>query len=280
MMTYLIDNIGVETYHPSSFKHELTGGFPFWVFLMTLTPHRINEGMEMKEVPPGTCIVYPPDYPRYLYCVEGEDGLSNNWLHFSCSDSDAFRQKLDAYQIPINQLFRLRQITPISETMQDLVYEFSIQQLHSQDMISVMIDMLLVHLSRNLVRYDTRMDEPAMQHLHSFEELRKRLYATPEQDWSVAAMANRVFLSQNQFISLYRRFFHTTPKQDLINARLQKAKSILGSSNIIRDVAISVGFKNEYYFSTMFHRKTGLTPSAYARINANRCSADASANEN
>ena len=52
MMSYLIDNMGVETYHPSSFKHELTGGFPFWVFLMTLTPHRINEGIEMKEVPP------------------------------------------------------------------------------------------------------------------------------------------------------------------------------------------------------------------------------------
>ena len=211
--------------------------------------------------------------------MAGEDGLSNNWIHFSCSNPDDFRQKLNEYHIPINQLFRLRQITPVYETMQDLVYEFSVQQPHSRDMSSVMIDMLLVHLSRNLVRYDTPMDEPAMQHLHSFEELRKRLYATPEQDWSVANMANRMFLSQNQFISLYRRFFHTTPKQDMINARLQKAKSILSSSCVIRDVALSVGFKNEYYFSTMFHRKTGLTPSAYAKINASRGGAEEAAED-
>lgn len=266
-MQYLIDNMGVETYHSSSFKHELSSGFPFWVFLMTLTPHRINEGTKMKEVAPGTCIIYPPNYPRYLYPVEGENGLCNSWIHFTCSDSDSLCSKLNAYHLPVNQCFRLRQVMPVSETMQDLVYEFSIQQPHREDMSSVMIDMLLVHLSRNLVCYDTPMDEPTMQHLHSFEELRKRLYATPEQEWSVASMANRVFLSQNQFINLYRSFFHITPKQDLINARIQKAKSILDANCIIRDVALSVGFKNEYYFSTMFHRKTGLTPSAYAKIN-------------
>lgn len=268
-MAYLIDNMGVETYHPSSFKHELADGFPFWVFLMTLTPHRINEGSQMKEVSPGTCIIYPPDHPRYLYCAKGEDGLTNTWIHFSVSDLERFRKKLADYHIPVNQCFRLRHTMSVNETMQDLLYEFSVQQPHSRDMSTIMIDMLLVHLSRNRLPYDTPMDEPAMQHLHSFEELRKRLYATPEQDWSVPSMANTVFLSQNQFISLYRSFFRTTPKQDIINARIQKAKSILDGHAIIRDVALSVGFKNEYYFSTMFHRKTGITPSAYARINFN-----------
>lgn len=269
-MQYQIDNMGVETYHSSAFKHELTGGFPFWVFLMTMTPHRINEGTVMKEVAPGTCIIYPPNHPRFLYPVEGADGLSNTWVHFSCSDPDAFRRRLADYHLPLNQCFRLRQVMPVTETMQDMVYEFSVRQPHGEDMLSVMIDMLLVHLSRNLVSYDTPMDEPTMQHFHSFEELRKRLYATPEQDWAVADMANRVFLSQNQFIHLYRSFFHITPKQDMINARIQKAKSILSANSTIKDVALSVGFKNEYYFSTMFHRKTGLTPSAYARINTNR----------
>lgn len=266
-MQYIINDIGFETYHTSSFKHELEKGFPLWAFLITLTPHKINEGAEIKEVPSGTCIIYPPNHPRYLYCADGADGLCNTWIHFTCFDQEGFYKKLKAYNLPVGRCFRLRQTEPVLNTMHDLVYEFSVQPTHSREMISLMIDTLFVHLSRNCMLRETSTNEIALRHLHSFEELRKRLYAVPEQDWAVKEMADRVFLSQNQFIKLYRNFFHTTPKQDLINARIQKAKSSLSTHSTIKEVALSVGFKNEFYFSNAFHQKTGLTPSSYAKIN-------------
>lgn len=155
----------------------------------------------------------------------------------------------------------------MADTLSDLVYEFSLNLPHSQDMIDIKIDTLLVQLSRNLIPYDEPVNLRTMQHLHNFEAFRKRLWANPEQNWTVASMASDVYLSQNQFIVLYRSFFSVTPKQDLLDARIRKAKALLGSGGIMRDVSISCGFQNEYYFSTIFHRKTGMTPSAYAKIN-------------
>ena len=47
-MNYTIDNMGIETYHGPGFSHQLPNGFPFWVFLQMITPHRVNEGKEMR----------------------------------------------------------------------------------------------------------------------------------------------------------------------------------------------------------------------------------------
>ena len=80
-------------------------------------------------------------------------------------------------------------------------------------------------------------------------------------------MAAQAFLAQNRFIILYRTFFNTTPKQDLLNARIQKAKTMLGNSTTIKDVAAQSGFANEYYFSTAFKRAVGVTPGQYIAAN-------------
>ena len=78
-------------------------------------------------------------------------------------------------------------------------------------------------------------------------------------------MAANVFLSVNQLITLYKRFFGVTPKQDLLEARIVKAKTLMGPSTIIKEVANNCGFENEYYFSRVFKQKTGMTPSEYAQ---------------
>lgn len=73
-------------------------------------------------------------------------------------------------------------------------------------------------------------------------------------------------MSTNQFINLYQHFFGTTPKQDIINARIVKAKNMLGRSSLMREVAVNCGFENEFYFSRIFKQKTGMTPGQFIRI--------------
>ena len=72
-----------------------------------ITPHKVNEGETLRLAEAGTCIVYPPSYPRYLYTASDSEGLCNNWIHFS-TDDDLFLQKLTDYRIPILQFFTLK----------------------------------------------------------------------------------------------------------------------------------------------------------------------------
>lgn len=277
-MEYSVNNLGVDTFHRSSFCHELPGGFPYWVFLHVVTPFLLNEeGCELHLVEAGTCIVYPPGYPRYLYCPDGQQSLCNNWIHFSCSDDDELIKILNQYRIPINRFFTLRQFMPVISILQELIYEHSTDQPHKDAMSSLLVGQLLIQISRNLLPCDEKANSKARTHLHNFELLRKQLYAAPEKEWTVSTMAGQVYLGPNQFISLYREFFGVTPKQDLINARISKAKTVLSSrtgSNEDRvplhDVAVMCGFRNEYYFSTTFKKEVGLPPGQYVRHRENR----------
>lgn len=270
-MHYSIDNLGVDTLHRSTFCHELPNGFPFWAFVHTVTPFLLNEeGCELHRVEQGTCIIYPPGYPRYLYCPEGQQGLCNNWIHFSCSDDQAFIKILNQYQIPIKRFFTLRQFMPVINILQELIYEHSTDHPHKEEMISLLMGQLLIQISRNLLPCDEKANSSTMTHLHNFEMLRKQLYTTPEKEWTVSAMASQVYLGSNQFINLYRAFFGVTPKQDLINARIAKAKTMLSARTgpnegtiPLHDVAVTCGFKNEYYFSATFKKVVGLPPGQY-----------------
>lgn len=272
-MDYFIDHLGVDTYHRSSFSHELPNGFPYWVFLHTVTPVLMNEeNCEPHLVDGGTCIIYSPGHPRYLCCPEGQEGLCNNWIHFSCSDDQELANLLHQYQIPVNRFFTLRQFMPVISILQELIYEHGTDQPRKEAMISLLVGQMLIQISRNLLPCDAKANSSTLNHLHSFEQLRKQLYAAPEKEWTVSAMAGQVYLGANQFIILYREFFGVTPKQDLINARIGKAKTILSSRTgpnesavLLRDVAAMCGFKNEYYFSTLFKQVVGVPPGQYMR---------------
>lgn len=265
-----MDNLGVDCFHGIGFSHELPNGFPFWVFLHMATPHLVNQGSEMLLADAGTCIIYPPNHPRYLYVPAGADGVCNNWIHFCVSNDADFIKYLAELAIPIDQFFTLRHYMPIIAALQELLYEHNLALCQRDRMINARMDEMLIQISRNIVPYQAPVDVNAMQHLYDFEQLRKQIYSTPEKPWSVKSLAAQVYLGANQFIVLYRNFFDVTPKHDLIHARIVKAKSLLNESSTLRDVALACGFKNEYYFSSTFKKAVGVSPGQYAKNKSTR----------
>ena len=51
----------------------------------------------------------------------------------------------------------------------------------------------------------------------------------------------------------------------LTELRMEKAKELLGSQDkvFVKDVATQVGYKDQFYFSRIFHTWTGMSPSEY-----------------
>lgn len=258
-MSNNIVNMGVDTAHGKDFFHKLPFGMPFWVFLHMLSPHLINAGETLYLAQPGTCIIYRPGEARYLYTPERADGFRNNWLHFLGDDIET---KLTQYKIPISTFFMLKQVSPIITTLQELNYEFSQVSAFRQEMQTALIDVLLLQIARNII-YEEDFGKNKTQHYQAFELLRKRLYLYPGEQWTTLLMANSVFLGQNQFIALYKKFFDITPRQDIINARLQRAKSLLDVTVTLREVGLACGFQNEYYFANVFKKNVGVTPGYY-----------------
>lgn len=81
-------------------------------------------------------------------------------------------------------------------------------------------------------------------------------------------LARKCNISEIYFRRLFTEIYKTTPKQYLIEIRINKAKQLLtdGALNV-GAVAEQCGFTNQYHFCRIFKEKTGLTPTEFAKHN-------------
>ena len=71
-------------------------------------------------------------------------------------------------------------------------------------------------------------------------------------------------LSEDSFYRDFKSTIGQAPKEYLISERLRKARILLASSQVsVTDISKQCGYENPFYFSTLFHGKYGLSPSAY-----------------
>jgi two-component system, response regulator YesN len=83
-------------------------------------------------------------------------------------------------------------------------------------------------------------------------------------DISLELLAERAQMSTSYFCRLFKHVIGENFKDYLIHQRLEMAKQRLcSSSEKIYEIAESVGFKDQQYFSYVFKRKIGVTPLEY-----------------
>ncbi|WP_353653660.1 AraC family transcriptional regulator [Mycobacterium sp. DL99] len=78
------------------------------------------------------------------------------------------------------------------------------------------------------------------------------------------ALAQLTGMPVQGFIGAFRRAFHTTPYQFLLDLRIERAKtSLLTTSQTVAEIASSVGFSTPSHFANAFRRRVGISPSGY-----------------
>ena len=83
---------------------------------------------------------------------------------------------------------------------------------------------------------------------------------------SVEEIARSSYLSTTYITKIYKEVTGDTPINYLIRIRMEKAMEILKEGHFsIQDSAKMVGYDDPYYFSKLFKKRFGLSPSAYKR---------------
>lgn len=81
---------------------------------------------------------------------------------------------------------------------------------------------------------------------------------------SIVDIADYVGIDRSHLYSVFKQVHGVSPKEYLTNYRLRKACALLGEPSLsITAVANSVGFENNLYFSKVFRKHMGTSPSQY-----------------
>jgi len=83
-----------------------------------------------------------------------------------------------------------------------------------------------------------------------------------------AQLSQAAGVSEVYFRQLFQRQYGVTPRQYILNVRMQKARQLLsGGHDAVSDIAEACGFASVYHFCRSFRERTGLTPSQYRQAN-------------
>jgi len=82
--------------------------------------------------------------------------------------------------------------------------------------------------------------------------------------FSLDALCAMVDKSQSQVIKLFKRAYGVTPYAYILQKRIDFSKKLLTDTNLtVKQIAERLCFSDEYYFSNIFKKKTGASPSSF-----------------
>ena len=87
--------------------------------------------------------------------------------------------------------------------------------------------------------------------------------ATDFSDYCADRLAARYGITSRQLRRYFKEWFGRSPKEWLLEKRMNFAQNMLKSGEPVKTVAIQLGFKHASHFCTLFKRTHGVSPSAY-----------------
>ncbi|MDC7231918.1 MAG: helix-turn-helix transcriptional regulator [Spirochaetales bacterium] len=238
------------------------GGFGHWVFMHFTTAFRVMTPQGLMERKAGDFLINSPEYPQWhqgINCC-----FKNDWFHF---DGDSIDKYLKKYQIPVNIPFTCFQESRVLGIVHEIQREHILQDPYENEKIDLHVKTLLIELARGMKNQRERsLSVREKELLPRFQEIRLEMGRSPEKDWPISLIADRLSLSANRFAVLYKRFFAVTPRQDLLSIRLNKASALLlNQTGKVETIARECGFSSEQYFWRMFKKKYNISPSEFRK---------------
>ena len=234
-------------------------GHPEYTFLHFMRPIHLRVGEETVLTKPGACIFYRPETPQWFH---SDEDVIHNWAHFTPS----FSQRLLHYNIPQDTVLYPGDCSFISELFRLLELEYFSENRYREALMEHLTEEFLLRFSRALETDPVPILSDRREKL-MLRKVRQRILSAPEEKWTVARMADMMHLSSSRFHAVYKMLFGTSPMQDVIEARITRAKSLLLADRELNmaQLAERLGYNDQYHFIRQFKALTGVTPGSYRK---------------
>ncbi|MGI5894690.1 MAG: helix-turn-helix domain-containing protein [Candidatus Merdivicinus sp.] len=213
-----------------------------------------TEGQELS-VKEGQGILFFPGSPQKYY-YQLKDSPDVFWMHFT---GGRVREILD--QCGLREAIfdaGIRQEYPV-------LWERMIRELQLR---RAGFELLCSGCGMELLAMMARSDQkgPDSATAEIMEEILARFHRDFRQELSVAELAREYGMSECWLIRAFKARTGQTPQRYLTGIRLGQARELLSSSPLnVGEIAAFCGYENPLYFSRIFRKYTGASPSDYRR---------------
>ena len=223
------------------------------------TPFLYERNGQLVRGNPGDMMILSPSMPVYHGPVpESEEGFINDWV-WLCGEE--LNKLLHHYPLPVGTAFPVGRHSILRRYIGSVRQELSAHMPGYEDQLKYLTGHLIIELYRI-----NRGNQPRLSSFDRIEHARAEIMGSPEKLWTLEQMAMLSGYSVSRFSALYKTRFGCSPKQDLLDTRIDLAARMLKYTNAtVTEAAYACGFQTIYYFSKYFKAAKGVSPKQYAK---------------
>lgn len=217
----------------------------------------VRPGEPDRLMKPGDMILY---YPHTHFCYRIlPPGIRYYWVHFSGSSARQIVSECGFENSIIYSPGADERITAGFERIfQDFILRGELFELSlSQNIVRLLYDLALIcRKPRQKRNADERVDKViALMHGSYNREI------------PMSELASAVFVSEGYLRALFQEKCGMSPKKYLSMIRVSEAKQLLWQTTMsVAEVSYAVGFSDPLYFSQVFRKNTGISPSEFRKL--------------
>ena len=236
----------VKSYH--LFHYVLYGS---GTFVFREETHHLKKG-DLFYIPPGeSAVYYPSKHDPWIY----------TWIGFAGDRAEDYLKRigLNEYQ-PIYHDNKDLVLKPL---FNDLADKYNHSRFLNIECLAVFLNILYKMMIIN--HEEDVMLTPKQTHIRMAKQFIENNF---QFQIKITDIADSLSLSPNYLANIFKEELGISPKQYLIEYRMQKACQYLTSSEmLIQDIAKRVGYPNPLHFSAEFKRMKHVSPTIYKNTN-------------
>ena len=221
--------------------------------------HFFFNGVE-KIVNAGNMVIYrPKEEQRYFYY--STDHTEVYWLHFTGSNVKNIIRKYgisdDIHVLHTGTSLEYKRI------FLQIIQELKLCREDYEELLVTYLQQLLILIHRAINSKPRNKNHALMQEMDAAVRYFHENYNKPI---SIEAYAAENHMSVSWFIRSLKEYTDATPAQYLLSIRISNAQTLLETTSYnITEIAEIVGYDNPLYFSRIFKKQNGMSPSDFRK---------------
>lgn len=232
-------------------------------YMLQLTTYgcgKVFDGKQFVYAKKGQLLLFSPFVQHYYHRHENSQYWHYKWIYFQPSLKWAKWLNWTNIKQDIGRIFieDSRYFLEISQLFSKIEMELKSNHFAKEDLVSGLLEYLLM----KCISIEKFNDIPVID--NRVLEICEFILANLSKNISIETLSGKVYLSSSRLSHLFKSSLGVSIIKWRENQRISEAKKLLHFSNIsISNLAKLLGYEDALYFSKIFKKHTGLSPSDF-----------------
>ena len=206
----------------------------------------------------GNIVLFrPKEFQKYEYY--GKDKTEVFWVHFTGNNVKNILRK---YSFPDDKrIFQVGTSMEYERIFKQMISELQRTQPNYQEMLVLLLQELLITFNREITKEHVLKNEFLDKQM---ETAINYFNANYNLEINIEEYAASKGMSVSWFIRNFKKYTGKPPAQYISSLRMTNAQALLETTTYsVNEISRIVGYNNPLYFSRLFHKQKGCSPSEY-----------------